>query len=151
MSILTVRELTKSYGIDTVLQSISFVLGPAEKVALVGRNGCGKSTLLRLIAGIETPDAGAVSVLPRTHIGYLAQDPDLSGGETLLTAVSAAVPRIRLLEQRLHWAPLAAHPNVAERSRRMPRRKVCAASEGVSAREGDWWAWVSARPISSWR
>lgn len=116
MSILTVRELTKSYGIDTVLQSISFVLGPAEKVALVGRNGCGKSTLLRLIAGIETPDAGAVSVLPRTHIGYLAQDPDLSGGETLLTAVSAAVPRIRLLEQRLHALErqLAAHPNDAD-------------------------------------
>ncbi|NLC55411.1 MAG: ABC-F family ATP-binding cassette domain-containing protein [Armatimonadetes bacterium] len=101
MSLLTVNGIAKSYGLQQVLQSVSFIVGPGEKVALVGRNGCGKTTLLRLIAGVEAPDTGAISLLPGTHVGHLAQDVDLSGGETLLSAVANAVPRLVAMEQRL--------------------------------------------------
>ncbi|HHX40250.1 MAG TPA: ABC-F family ATP-binding cassette domain-containing protein [Armatimonadetes bacterium] len=116
MSLLSVGELSKSYGTHEVLRSISFIVGPGEKVALVGRNGCGKSTLLRVIAGEEEPDAGRVSLLPRTHIGYLSQEPDLSAGESLLEAVTWAVPRLVELERRLQEleARLESHPPDAE-------------------------------------
>ncbi|HOJ23194.1 MAG TPA: ABC-F family ATP-binding cassette domain-containing protein, partial [Armatimonadota bacterium] len=116
MSLLSVGELSKSYGTQEVLRSVSFIVGPGEKVALVGRNGCGKSTLLRLIAGKEEPDAGRVSLLPRTHIGYLSQEPDLSAGTTLLDAVTWAVPRLVELERRLQEleARLEGHPSDAE-------------------------------------
>jgi sulfonate transport system ATP-binding protein len=54
--------LSKSYGARRVLSEIDLRLAPGEFVALVGRSGCGKSTLLRLLAGLETPDAGGISL-----------------------------------------------------------------------------------------
>ena len=79
-----------SYGTHEVLRSISFIVGPGEKVALVVRNGCCKSTLLRVIAGEEEPDAGRVSLLPRTSAIYHRQT---SLPASLLEAVTWAVPR----------------------------------------------------------
>ncbi len=112
MSLLIARDLAKSYGIQQVLASVSVTLGPGDKVALVGRNGSGKSTLLRLIAREETPDAGSIALLPGVHVGYLAQDPDLSGGETLLAAVAHAMPRVIEMGRRLREleALLDTHP-----------------------------------------
>jgi ATP-binding cassette subfamily F protein 3 len=68
-----------------------------------------------LVAGLEVPDRGTLSVLPRTRIGYLRQDPDLSGGDTLFATVAAAVPRILALRQRLNEleARLARRPSDA--------------------------------------
>jgi sulfonate transport system ATP-binding protein len=54
-----VDNLTKHFGNRLVLKNVSTTIGPGEFVAVVGRSGCGKSTLLRLIAGLESPDAGA--------------------------------------------------------------------------------------------
>ncbi len=59
---IKVRALSKRYGERTVLEDIDLSIGAGEFVAVVGRSGCGKSTLLRLIAGLETPDAGTVGV-----------------------------------------------------------------------------------------
>ena len=61
---LTVNSISKSYGINTVLDNISFTLNRGEKAALVGPNGCGKSTLLRIITGEEPPDSGHVRFTP---------------------------------------------------------------------------------------
>ncbi|MDH7570381.1 MAG: ABC-F family ATP-binding cassette domain-containing protein [Armatimonadota bacterium] len=115
MSLVIASNLEKSYGTQQVLRGVSFHVGPGEKVALVGRNGSGKTTLLRLVAGLEVPDRGTLSVLPRTRIGYLRQDPDLSGGDTLFATVAAAVPRILALRQRLNEleARLARRPSDA--------------------------------------
>ena len=59
---VTLRGLTKRYGSQTVLDGIDLSIAPGEFVALVGRSGCGKSTLLRLVAGLETADAGSVAI-----------------------------------------------------------------------------------------
>ncbi|MGA7810533.1 ATP-binding cassette domain-containing protein [Bradyrhizobium sp.] len=57
---LTVRGLRKAFGDHEVLRGIDLQIPAGQFVAIVGRSGCGKSTLLRLIAGLETPDAGTI-------------------------------------------------------------------------------------------
>ncbi len=58
---LTIRGLWKSYGSNEVLRGIDLHVPAGQFVAIAGRSGCGKSTLLRLIAGLETIDAGSIS------------------------------------------------------------------------------------------
>src|SRR3954470_4609591 len=58
---LTVRGLRKSFGDNQVLRGIDLHIPAGQFVAVVGRSGCGKSTLLRLIAGLDSFDAGSIS------------------------------------------------------------------------------------------
>jgi ABC-type nitrate/sulfonate/bicarbonate transport system ATPase subunit len=62
VSEIVVTEVTKSYGPVVALDGVTFGAGAGETVGLVGRSGCGKSTLLRLVAGLESPDRGRISV-----------------------------------------------------------------------------------------
>lgn len=70
---LIVTDLTKSYGTQTLFDSVGFTIGPRERVGLVGRNGSGKTTLFRLILGEEEPDRGTIAVSRGSTVGYLAQ------------------------------------------------------------------------------
>ena len=70
---LSVANLTKTYGPQVVFDAVSFTVGGGERVGLVGRNGSGKTTLLRLITGEEEPDSGSINI-PRNYVdGYLSQ------------------------------------------------------------------------------
>ncbi|WP_377298009.1 ABC transporter ATP-binding protein [Rhizobium sp. SGZ-381] len=62
---LELQGVEKSFGADNVLKSIDLSIRPGEFLSLVGMSGCGKSTLLRIIAGLETPDRGTVSISDR--------------------------------------------------------------------------------------
>lgn len=80
----TVQNLSKSYGLKTVLKNISFSLNQGERAALVGPNGCGKSTIMNIIAGIETADSGTVSFTPSDlRLGYLRQGIAFDADETV--------------------------------------------------------------------
>ncbi len=57
---LTAHHIYKSYGIQPILQDISFSVSNSERIGLIGPNGCGKTTLMRILAGIEQPDTGTV-------------------------------------------------------------------------------------------
>src|SRR5260221_11226336 len=86
---LTAHHIHKSYGIQPILQDISFSVSNNERVGLIGPNGCGKTTLMRILAGIEQPDSGTVaSTRPNLRIGYLAQGMDFQPDQTLQTALS---------------------------------------------------------------
>ncbi|MCI1749200.1 MAG: ABC transporter ATP-binding protein [Acidipropionibacterium sp.] len=61
--VLVVKDLNKSYGDHTVIQSLSFTVHAGEAVALTGRNGAGKSTVLRCVVGADRPTSGTVEVL----------------------------------------------------------------------------------------
>jgi ATP-binding cassette, subfamily F, member 3 len=86
--VLRVSSLSKSFGADSVLRDVSFVLGPGRRAGLVGPNGSGKSTLLRLLAGDLSPDSGSVWIDPSSRVAYLPQYPldelDLSVRQSLL-------------------------------------------------------------------
>jgi ATP-binding cassette, subfamily F, member 3 len=71
---LTVHHVSKSYGLETILNDITFSLNAGERLGLVGQNGCGKTTLIRILAGLELPDSGAVHFnIPELRIGMLPQ------------------------------------------------------------------------------
>ncbi len=81
--------LVRAYDALPLFADVSFVLADGDRVGLVGPNGAGKSTLLRLIAGLDRPDAGSVTLGERDTVGYLAQQtprPDLTLGEHLHAA-----------------------------------------------------------------
>jgi ATP-binding cassette subfamily F protein 3 len=64
----------KHFGSKTLFEDLNWVVGPRERVGLVGGNGTGKSTLLKVLAGIETLDEGSLSAAKDTTTGYLPQD-----------------------------------------------------------------------------
>ena len=66
---LTVQNLTKSFGQTTVVSSLNFTVGREEIFALVGPSGCGKTTTLRLIIGFEQPDQGRIELLGQCIAG----------------------------------------------------------------------------------
>ena len=70
---LRVSNLEKYYADAPILLGVSFTLGGGERAGLVGPNGSGKTTLLRIIAGLERPDSGSVSLAPGARLGYLRQ------------------------------------------------------------------------------
>ena len=81
--LLQMNEISLTFGGDPVFDNLSLVVQPGDRVALVGRNGSGKSTLMKVMAGLVEPDSGDVAAGPGVSVGYMEQDPDMSGFETL--------------------------------------------------------------------
>lgn len=87
MSLLIVDKLSKSYGEKALFKDISFTVEPQDKIGLVGINGTGKSTLLKVLAGIDSPDTGDISMGKTIRIEYLEQMPDFDPEESILEHV----------------------------------------------------------------
>lgn len=88
---LHVTNISKTYGVETVLSEVTFIVNKGERVGLVGPNGCGKTTLLRIICGLEEPDAGQIRFdPPELSAGYLAQALIFNEGESVSQALARA-------------------------------------------------------------
>ncbi|MDW3222156.1 MAG: ATP-binding cassette domain-containing protein [Paracoccaceae bacterium] len=81
--LLQLNEISLTFGGDPIFDDLSLVVQPGDRLALVGRNGSGKSTLMKVMAGLVEADAGGVVPGPGVSVGYMEQDPDLTGFETL--------------------------------------------------------------------
>ena len=81
--LLQLNDISLTFGGDPVFHDLSLVVQPGDRVALVGRNGSGKSTLMKVMADLVEPDTGERVVPPGVSTGYMEQDPDLSGFDTL--------------------------------------------------------------------
>jgi len=101
MPLLLATDLAKSFAGTSVLAGVSLALEPGEKVGLVGPNGAGKTTLLRILAGLEVPDSGTLSLRPGAVIGYLPQSPEIDEGHTLWDEAAGAFAALREIESRL--------------------------------------------------
>ena len=89
MSLLTLRSIKKDFGIKELLKDASFTVEEGDKVGLIGTNGSGKSTLLKMIAGLESIDAGQRLVNPSARLVYLPQQPEIDENHTVLEQVFA--------------------------------------------------------------
>jgi macrolide transport system ATP-binding/permease protein len=98
---LSLHGVTQRYDDRTVLDQVSFSLAPGEKAGIVGDNGAGKSTLLRLLAGVEHPGSGEVTVVAPGGVGHLPQALDLPPEATVQDAVDLALSELRAMETRL--------------------------------------------------
>ncbi len=87
--LLQLSDISLTFGGDPIFADLSLVVHSGDRVALVGRNGSGKSTLLKVMAGLVEADRGTRVVPAGTSVGYMEQDPDLSGFATLGDYASA--------------------------------------------------------------
>lgn len=90
MNLLSVENVSKSYGLRVLFEGITFGLSQGDKVALVARNGAGKSSLLRIISGKDVPDTGIVSMRKDMRVEFLHQDPQFDPKKNILEAVLSA-------------------------------------------------------------
>jgi ATP-binding cassette subfamily F protein uup len=81
---LQAEAISKRYGEQMLFEAISFTIFKDQKVALIAKNGAGKTTLMEIIAGLDTPDEGQITVTNDIKIGYLKQDPNLNENLTVL-------------------------------------------------------------------
>ena len=98
---LTIRDLRKTVGGRTLFENASMQVNYGERVALVGPNGAGKSTLFSLILKQDEPDAGTIERDEWTMIGYLPQESEAVGDETVMDVATGRVGELPALEKRL--------------------------------------------------
>ena len=89
MNLLTIENLSKVFTERQVFGQADFSVNEGEKIGVIGINGTGKSTLLKIIAGLEEPDSGKVTLGNNLVLGYLPQKPEFEEGMTVLQAALA--------------------------------------------------------------
>ncbi|MCR8723250.1 ABC-F family ATP-binding cassette domain-containing protein [Frigidibacter sp. ROC022] len=122
--LLQLTDISLTFGGHPVFDGLSLTVQPGDRLALVGRNGSGKSTLMKVMAGLVEPDRGTRVLPPGVSIGYMEQDPDLSGFETLGDYAAATLPPGELFRAE----------RAAEGLRFDPARPVATASGGERRR-----------------
>lgn len=95
------QNISKSFGTDEIIKNASFHIEAGEKAAIVGINGAGKTTLLRIIMQELSADTGEVVIARGKTIGYLPQNPDITGNHTIYEEVLSAKAYVISLEERL--------------------------------------------------
>ncbi|MEM9551884.1 MAG: ABC-F family ATP-binding cassette domain-containing protein, partial [Pseudomonadota bacterium] len=81
--LLQMSGISLTFGGDPVFSDLDLVVQPGDRLALVGRNGSGKSTLMKVMASLVDPDSGTVTLPPGKTVGYMEQDPAMTGHATL--------------------------------------------------------------------
>ncbi|MDE5684287.1 MAG: ABC-F family ATP-binding cassette domain-containing protein [Muribaculaceae bacterium] len=97
-NLLSVENLTKSYGDRMLFADITFGVDEGDKIGVVARNGTGKTTMLRIIAGDESADSGTVVCRNGLRIGYLPQEPQFAPGATVRSAAMEDLPQTSHLD-----------------------------------------------------
>ena len=90
--LLQLSQISLTFGGNPLFEGLDMTVQPGDRVALVGRNGSGKSTLMKIMAGLSEPDHGTRVLSPGVTVGYMEQDPDLSGFATLGDYAASRLP-----------------------------------------------------------
>ena len=95
---ISLDNLSISYGGWTLFDGISFLINPKDRIGLVGKNGAGKTTLLRVITGEQQPTEGAVTVNGECTIGYLPQQMRVADTTSLIAETAKAFDEVLRIE-----------------------------------------------------
>ncbi|XOV73130.1 MAG: ABC-F family ATP-binding cassette domain-containing protein [Verrucomicrobiota bacterium] len=98
---LTIRNLAKAFSGTPLFEDVSMTINYGDRVALVGPNGSGKTTLFSLILGEDTADSGEINRDEWTTVGYLPQEGEALGNETVLEVATGRAGAIPELEEKL--------------------------------------------------
>ena len=109
---ISINNLTVSYGGFTLLDNISFAISDKDKIGLVGKNGAGKSTVMKLICGLQSPTSGSIDKPSHLNIGYLPQVMEHHKGRTVMEETLTAFESMSALEKELDLV----NSQLAERS-----------------------------------
>ncbi len=108
--LLQLSQISLTFGGNPLFDGLDMNIQPGDRVALVGRNGSGKSTLMKIMAGLSEPDHGTRVASPGVTVGYMEQDPDLSGFATLGDYAASRLPedetyRVAMAAEGLRFNP----------------------------------------------
>ena len=98
---VSVDNLTVEFGAKPLFTEASYVIGDKDRIALVGKNGAGKSTMLKILAGMQKPSGGTVSISKDSTVGYLPQVMKLSDTRTVRDEAELAFADIHRLEDEI--------------------------------------------------
>ncbi|MBD5163890.1 MAG: ABC-F family ATP-binding cassette domain-containing protein [Bacteroidales bacterium] len=98
---ISVNNLSVEFTAKTLFDNINYVINPKDKIALVGKNGAGKSTMLKVIAGLQSPTSGSVSVPNDVTIAYLPQEMVLKDTNSVIEEVRTVFSHIKEMHSRL--------------------------------------------------
>jgi ATP-binding cassette subfamily F protein 3 len=137
----TLRDVVKGFGGRRVLDGLDLEVGPNARVGLVGANGAGKSTILRMLAGVEAPDAGTLTIRKGATVAFLPQMVE-GDDRSALESVRAAVPEVAALHAELRdvergLADPALAGDLKRMERLLERQARVIEALGASTVEGD--------------
>jgi len=101
MIVLSCKDIHKAYGIDTVLEKITFNINEGEKVGLIGSNGAGKSTLFKILISSLEFDRGELFIDKSKQVGYLSQHLSLDNSNTIEEELLSVFSELRDIESRI--------------------------------------------------
>ena len=101
MVILSCKNISKSYGIETILNDVTFSINEGDKVGIIGANGEGKSTLFKIICRQISADDGEIFLDKNKSLGYLSQHLDLESDKTIYDEMLSVFSYLTSLEQKL--------------------------------------------------
>ncbi len=102
MIILSAKDLTKTYGVDVILDKVSFHVNEGDRIGIVGANGAGKTTLLNILSGRLSADGGQFYVSQNTTIGYLRQKDNFNKENTVLEEIHKIFAHLEAMEEEMH-------------------------------------------------
>lgn len=102
MIVLSANEISKIYGVDTILENVSFHVNQGDRIGIVGANGAGKSTLLKILAGEMSHDGGNYFISQNTKIGYLKQHDNFQSSSTVIEEVEKIFKPLEIIEEEIH-------------------------------------------------
>ncbi|CAM3565268.1 ABC-F family ATP-binding cassette domain-containing protein [Zobellia roscoffensis] len=106
MNLLTVENISKSYGERVLFSDLSFGINKGQKIALIAKNGTGKTSILNIMSGLDSPDSGQVNYRKGIRVSFLDQEPDfnpdLTVEQTIFASDNEILQVINAYEKALH-------------------------------------------------
>ena len=100
--VIEAQEVSKAYGNNLLMESMSFALPPGGIIGVIGPNGAGKTTLFRMITGQEEPDGGTFKIGSSVRLGYVDQSRELDANKTIWEEISGGKDTIELGKRELN-------------------------------------------------